>query len=437
MISLTLSLLLALAQADKGLPVPTPVGWESKREEAATVFNPKDLPAGKTFSVVSADLTGKVGSIKALLEAGRATLGESGKFNAHKEPVAGKSEGGWDYEVQAGTLTNDAGSLLVQIVGFRKGEAEGLILVIIDSVETLNKYADAFAGMIRGVGAPPKPAAAVKVDLRYKLPADWAAKPLDAGLLLARERNDPYDKYSYRLMVLPSEPLTGSLRAKFLEVWAAQIKPGLETGIVPLPLVRRLKSGAVVAFDQDPAAKINGVVHHGGLYLLAKGNRCVPILSFYFGLTSLKELQTAVEPFLESAEIPGADDSRIAPIDPADLAGQWNTSSMSLANYVTSTGQYAGDLTLNKDGSFSKSAIAVTAKQRINEKSEGAWKVEDTALILTPKDGQVRRYRIFGVGSDPKAGAFLVLSTYGNTDEEADFCIPRRRFSGEWFKRKD
>jgi hypothetical protein len=58
-------------------------------------------------------------------------------------------------------------------------------------------------------------------------------------------------------------------------------------------------------------------------------------------------------------------------------------------------------------------------------------------LILSGKTGKGQNYRIFGVGADPKAGAFLVLSTYNDTDEQADLSIPRRKFSGTWFKRKD
>ena len=454
MLNLLLSILLSLAQADdpgKGrLPVPIPEGWTGKRQEAAFVLMPKDLAAGKLYTVISADLTEKVGSLKGLLDAGKASLGQSGTFKPLRDPAAGSSVGGWDYEVLMGPLEKDGASLMAQLVAFRKGDEEGLILSVADSLETLTKYSDGFTAIVRGVGAPKAaPLAAWKVDLRYKTPEGWASKTLDQGVLLAEEKNDLYTKYSYRLMILPSEPLTGSLRAKFLDVWAAQIAPGIDTTIVPLPLMRRLKSGSVVAFDQDPSAKTKkeGVAHLGGLYLLARGNRCVPILCFYFGLGDTKPLQAALEPLLESAEIPGAGDAAIRLFDAADLAGHWNTSSMSLANYVTAAGAYAGDasistadyLHLNKDGTFSKTLIAITAQRRLKETSEGTWKLEDDLLLLTGKDAAAKPqgYRVFGAGGDAKGGSFLVLSTYANTDELADLCIPRRMFSGTWFKRKD
>jgi len=455
MIPIAACLAFALFQADdagKGrLPVQVPEGWVGKRQEAAFVLTPKDLAAGKLYTVISADLTEKVGSMKGLLEAGKASLGESATFKPLNDPAAGTSVGGWDYEVVMGTLSKDGLSLMGQVVAFRKGEGEGLILAIADSAETLTRYSDAFTAIVRGVGAPkaaPAPAAAGKVDLRYKTPEGWTSKILDAGVLLAEEKSDFYDKHSFRLMILPSEPLTGSLRAKFLAVWAAQIAPGIDTTIVPLPLMRRLKSGTVVAFDQDPAAKTKaGVAHHGGLYLLARGNRCVPILCFYFGLGDTKALLAALEPMLESAEIPGAGDAAIPLFDAADLAGNWTTSSMSLANYVTPGGAYAGDasittadyLHLNKDGTFSKTFMAITAQRRLRETLEGTWKLDDTGLVLSGKgaDAKPQGYRVFGVGGDAKGGSFLVLSTYADTDERPDLCIPRRMLSGTWFKRKD
>jgi hypothetical protein len=52
-------------------------------------------------------------------------------------------------------------------------------------------------------------------------------------------------------------------------------------------------------------------------------------------------------------------------------------------------------------------------------------------------DGKSQVYRIFGAGADPKAGAFLVLRIYSNSDEQLDRCIPRRTLSGPWFQRKE
>jgi hypothetical protein len=456
MIQLAACLALALFQAEdpgKGrLPVQVPEGWTGKRQEAAYVLTPKDLPAGKLYTVISADLVEKVGSLKGLLDAGKASLGESGKFTALRDPAPGSSVGGWNYEVVMGPLEKDGATLLAQVVAFRKGEDEGLLITVADSIETLTKYSDGFTAIVRNVGAPkaaPAPAvAAGKVDLRYKAPEGWVAKTLEQGVLLVEEKSDFYDKHSYRLMILPSEPLTGSLRAKFLEVWAAQIQPGIDTTIVPLPLMRRLKSGSVVAFDLDPSAKTKaGVAHHGGMYLLARGNRCVPILCFHFGLGDTKPLLAAVEPLLESAEIPGAGDAAISLFDAADLVGNWNTSSLSLANYVTAGGAYAGDASistadyfhLNKDGTFTKTFIGITSTRRLKETMEGTWKLDDAGLLLTLKDPDAKPqlYRVFGVGGDAKGGNFLVLSNAANTDEQVDLCIARRMFSGTWYKRKD
>ena len=66
-----------------------------------------------------------------------------------------------------------------------------------------------------------------------------------------------------------------------------------------------------------------------------------------------------------------------------------------------------------------KTLMAITKERRLKEASEGKWKVEDNELVFRGKDANAKgtRYRIFGVGSDEKGGAFLVLSTYSNQDE--------------------
>jgi hypothetical protein len=454
MLLLLAAALLGLVQAEdpgKGrLPIQVPAGWQGKRQESAYVVVPKDLAAGKLFTVVSADLVARVGTLKGLLDAGKASLAEAGTFKPARDPAAGKSDGGWDYEIVIGTLEKDGASLVAEVLAFRKGEDEGLVLVICDSAETLTKYSDGFTALVRSVGAPkPVPAAAPaagKVDLKYTMPEGWTLKELEGCVLLDKTVDGFYDKYSLRILILPSEPLQVPLRKKFMDLWALQIKGSIETTIVPIPLMRRLKSGMVIALDQDASAKNkNGVAHHGTLYVLARGNRCVPVVGFYFGLGDTKILQKALETIFDSAEIPGAGDEKVAMFNPADLAGSWSTSSYSLANYVTSSGSYAGDasiatsdgITLNKDGTFSKTLIAITSQVGIKETTEGTWKVEDNLLILSGKTGKGQNYRIFGVGADPKAGAFLVLSTYNDTDEQADLSIPRRKFSGTWFKRKD
>ncbi|HZE95706.1 MAG TPA: hypothetical protein VE981_01650 [Planctomycetota bacterium] len=455
MLTLLAAAALVLFQAEdpgKGrLPLQTPESWIGKRQEGAFVLVPKDLPQGKLYTVVSADLQTKVGSLDGLLDAGKASLGQSGTFKALKGPAESKSEGGWDYKVLIGALEKEGAALPVQVIAFRKGEDEGLVMVVSDSVETLEKYSDAFSAMIRSVGAPktaaPAAPAATANDVRYKAPEGWTSKTLDGGIVMfTLDKKDFYEQYSYRILILPSEPLQGTLRQKFQNLWTVHVNGNFTTTIVPIPLVRRLKSGMAVAVDQDGRAKNkDGVVQHAGLTLLARGNRCVPILGFYFGLGNTDLLQKALEPMLESAEIPGSGDDRVALVDAADLPGSWSTSSVSLANYVTSAGAYAGDasiatgegVTLNKDGTFKRSFRAVSAKMRFQENSEGTWKTDDNLLDLTLKDGSKQVYRIFGVGGDAKGGTFLILSNAANTEQQADLCIPRRTFVGEWFKRKD
>src|SRR5256885_17037105 len=96
-----LALILLLAPqaepARKNLPITVPDGWESKRQEGASVLAPKDLAAGKLYSVVLPDMTRKVGSVDGLLEAAKAMLAEVGKVKPVGEGGKSKNDGGWDY----------------------------------------------------------------------------------------------------------------------------------------------------------------------------------------------------------------------------------------------------------------------------------------------------------------------------------------------------
>lgn len=450
--SLALILLLA-PQADaarKDLPITLPAGWESKRQEGATVLAPKDLPAGKVYNVVLPDLTRKVGSVDGLVDVAKAMLGEVAAFKQVGETGKSKSEGDWDYAVLGGTLGKDGRELLAQAVALKKGEDEGLILVVSDSVETLQRYSDALTTMVRSLGAPkaaPPAPAATTVDLKHTAPEGWTVKTLEAGVLYGLAKNDFYEKYDFRILVLPSQPLQGSLRKAFVEMWDLHVKTNFETKIVPLPLVRRLNSGMAVAFDQDNAAKNKqGVQHHAGLYLLARGNRFVPIVAFFFGMGNTDAVDKALLQIFDAAEIPGAGAGRVPLVDAAELAGTWTESSHVFANYVTSAGAYAGDasiatvsyLTLNADGTVKATFMAVTAKTRLKEVDEGKWRVEDNELFMDVGKGaeaKTKRYRIFGVGSDEKGGSFLVISDYPNTDQQASLPYPRRSFNGQWFKK--
>jgi len=449
------SLLLALctlapqSEGDrKRLPLTAPAGSESKRQQDASVLVPKDLAAGTAYTVVVPDLTRKLGSLEALMEAAQATFAETGIFKPVGAPGTSRNEAGWDYRVVIGTIEKNGRSILGQAVALRKGEEEGLILLVSDSVETMQKYSDPFTAMVKGIGtAAPAPVAAGKVDLQYSAPEGWTSKEVDGGVVWEKSKSDFYDKFSYRIVILPSQPLTGPLRKTFTDNWASIIKPTFETKIVPLPLVRRMKSGMAVAFDQDPSAKSkDGVVQHATLYLLARGNRFVPVLGFFFGLGNTKDVDLALKTIFESAVIPGAGTDPVTLLDPADLVGKWSESSFVLANYVTSAGAYAGDatiatasyLTLNQDGTVKKTFLGMSGNTRIREIDEGKWKLQDNELLLdVVKDGVpvTKKYRIFGAGSDEKGGSFLVITTSSDTDQHADLSIPRRMFSGDWYKK--
>jgi hypothetical protein len=280
------------------------------------------------------------------------------------------------------------------------------------------------------------------VDLKYKVPEGWTSKAVEGGILLEKTKNEFYEKYSFRLVILPSETLQESLRKTFVALWAAHLKPAVETTIVPLPMARRLKSGTALAFDADSGAKNkNDVRMTGALYLLARGTRVVPVAAFLSGYD--KMLEKDLETFLESAEVAGGDGAKVQLYDAADFAGEWKTSSASIASYVTPAGGYAGDasiatastLVLKPDGAFQSTFRGISNKAVLQDVDEGKWTIEDDVLVLA--GARRRSYAILGFGSDPKAGSFLVMNSYSTGARQQDFAAPRAGVVTDWFRKKD
>jgi hypothetical protein len=454
--SLAFVLLLSRGAAGGGLPLEVPDGWESHRQDAALTMTPRDVGSGRIFIVVVPDLTRPMGSIRALLEAGKEAVGQTGTFRPANEPVAGRNGQGWEYEVLIGPLEKDGKTLFAEVLGVKKGDDEGIIIVIADSVETLQKYSDPFTAMVGALGASgtpatapatapaPAPASGQGTDVRFSVPAGWTAKPVDGGVLLEKAVDTMYDKYLFRIVVLGSQKLTDSLRKTYVANWTSIIGSTMETSIVPLPLMRRLANGAAVAYDLDSDTKTKGGQRAaGGLAIVAQGGRYVPVMLVFFGGALDAKLDADVSTVLESIQIPGAGAARVAMYTPSEIIGDWSESSTSFANYVTSRGDYAGDasittatyVTLKADGTFKRSFIGLKGGATLREKDEGTWKLEDGIIVQSGK--RRATYIVHGVGIDPKVGAFLVLSTYSNQDEKPRFCNPRGPFQGTWFKRKD
>ncbi len=438
-------MLASLARA-QDLPLQVPNGWKDVTSDDMRTMTPEDLAAGKLYTVLVPKLVRKVGTLRGLVAEGKQTLSDVAPFKVVKGPSRARNDAGWEYDVVIGTMTKESGYTLTgQVIALRKGSDEGLVLVVADGLETMEKYSDAFTAMIRNLGTQPAAGRAAKVDLAFALPEGWSKKE-DADSTLLEGSVAGFDNATtvFRVLVLPSEPLTGSLRSTYLELWASCVEPVLKTSIRPLPFMHRLKSGTMVAFDVDEAAKDQkGATLSGGLFLLARGKRVVPVMTFWFNHVKAPQLEQAFESFLESAVVPGVGAGAVEPFSAGDLEGEWSEASSVLANYVTRGGDYAGDasiaagsyMTLSRDGRFTTSAFAVTATRRIKETDEGTWQLAANVLTLTGRD-RVRRFTLFAFGTDPKVGAYLVRSTYADTDERPDLCRPRRAFSGAWFRRK-
>ena len=258
-------------------------------------------------------------------------VAEIGTFKAAMEPRQSASEGGWDYKFVLGTLETKDRALLANLMAIKKGDEGGVVVVLSDSVETMEKYADAFATMVRGMGAAeptPAPANTGVVDLQYTVPAGWVKQKVNGFPLLVKEKNEQWVKYRFSLLIFPTEALTGTVREQFAGYWKSFVTPNYTSTIAPLPLMARLKSGYACAFDADSEAKAeNGAEVTVALYMIAHGGRVVPVMGIYSGpdWTFDKAAEVEIGQFLETARIPGASAEQVALFSAAELPGEWSS----------------------------------------------------------------------------------------------------------------
>src|SRR5688572_14068764 len=93
-----------------------------------------------------------------------------------------------------------------------------------------------------GAATATTPAAATgDLDLEYQLPAGWTEQRGADSITLTFTQNvhpetDFYGTYHYQLVILPSQPLRGTLVETFHAVWSEQILPLFTTRIAPAPM---------------------------------------------------------------------------------------------------------------------------------------------------------------------------------------------------------
>jgi len=428
------------------IPLRAPAGWKVEEQDRATILTPGDVPDGRFYRVMVTLTTSTAGRLDGILEDGKKMVAEIGAFQAKGSSVRSTSEGGWDHVGVLGTIQTADRSLLAYLVAIQKGEEGGVIVVLSDGTETMARYADAFAEMIRRMGGVKAASGPAKPDAAppgYRVPAAWAETRLAGLPYLVKEKNEAWVKYRFSLLVLPGEALAGSVRAQFDGLWRSYVTPNFVTRIAPIPLTRRLGSGYACAFDADSQAKDKG----GGdvtvaLYMVAHGGRVVPVLGVYSGPDWTLERAAEVEigEFLETVRIPGAAAEKVELFSAAALAGSWSESSSELANYVTRGGAYAGDATistgtyldLRPDGSYTRTLVALTGGRYVREKDAGTWTVEDDELVLSTAG----RYSLLGYAADAKVGRFLVLGTYTNQKARLKLTNPRGILQALWMKAK-
>jgi hypothetical protein len=401
------------------IPIKPPSGWKAKTDQGAMVMTPGDLAEGKVYTVLVTPLQTKAGSLDEVYEIGKKMIGEAGAYTPLSKPA--------------------------------RAQSEGIVILITDRLETMQTYSDPFSNMIRSLGGsgkhPPAPEiapASGTVDLQYKVPAGWVETKKQGATVIEATKDDFYTKYRWTLVVMPSQPLHGSLRENFKDYWKALITANYDSDAVPLPLFVRLSDGYACAFDADSGAKhkVSGARPRiVSVYLVAHGDRFVPILAILYGYE--KQLDIDMDRFLTTATIPKSSGAKIPLFSNAEVVGDWSEGSTSIASYVTASGAYAGDASiytassfhLNPNGTFKHFMMGIQGSTHIKEQTEGTWRLKDNELVLTHAKG-VDRYSLLGCGSDPKAGRFLVIGTYSNVKAKLSYSNPRGPFQASWYKAK-
>jgi len=433
------------------IPLKAPAGWKSKVDQGATIMTPSDLEEGKVYTVLVTPLQVKAGPLEEVYTAAKKLVGDVGKYTEATPAQKSQSDGGWDYKVSIGPLEVGDKALLAQVMAVKKGDAGGVVIVLSDSVETLQKYSDLFTDMIRTLGgarkAPPPPEMARPagvVDLQYSVPKGWTETKKSGVNVVEASNEGFYSKYRWTLVVMPSQALTGTVRDNFKEYWKDLITANYESEVVPLPLMARMSDGYVCAFDGDGSAthKASGArPMRVMVYVIAHGNRFVPMLAILYGYE--KQLEEDVDRFIKTARIPNSSNAVIPLFSTKEVTGEWSEGSASIASYVTSSGSYAGDasiytggsFSLRSDGTYKHVLIAITSRIRLKETDDGKWRVEGDEIVMSGPKG-TNRYSLLGCGNDPKAGRFLVLGPYSNLKAKLSFTNPRGQFQATWYKIK-
>lgn len=291
-----------------------------------------------------------------------------------------------------------------------------------------------------GGGAP----ASTTVDLVYQVPAGFSEVRGEQATTLAYAMSDGYSNVSYTFVILPSQPLRGTLVDTYQALWGEVITPlftsAYSPGITPAPLRRRLSSGYAVAFDGELMNSNNGGMFTTVLYVFTSGDRVVPILGM-FGDLDARQGEPIVSAFLESASIDGYPAGSFSLFDASELVGEWSTQAAEFANYVDrGSGSYVGsstvavrqDHTFNADGSYQAYASAYQSDRGFDRGQDaGTWRVEDDSIMLETSAGTAQ-YRVFAVGTYRGVQSIYLPPSYAPTSV-AEFTRPRSL--GDWYGR--
>lgn len=284
----------------------------------------------------------------------------------------------------------------------------------------------------------------------YALPEGWEKKTYADGSIIAHavitqeERNHDCE---IRLMAPRLAP-SGAAKA-FQDLWKETFE-GFQAGSVSIAYRRVFPGGAVTHYMGGFYKTRAGAPMYIALYVMDLGGKVLPIVinvvpgrqpQFEYdpNPSALSTLTKAALPFLNSLKFKQAPPVRTALFSREDVIGKWGESNSSMVvggYYVTSSGNYAGemmssygmDLTLRQDGTFKYRFVYANrgAREVGQDDNAGTFTLSKDMLDCNPKSARSYKYlyKVSGAGfiqTDKGIVRALVLK---GPDSKGNFELP-------------
>lgn len=402
-----------------------PDGWKMEvNPDGGWNLDPKGIAAGKLFHLMIGAPDTSKDTPENGYEAAWKALAANAKIDRAGERID-KTLGSWKLLRGVGVITRAEGAFVLEITILAKDDQRVGIVVLSESADTFGKYHDdedkILAAMVGFTAPQPavEPSGGGGFPFEMSFPAGWKREDT-ATIRKARLYTDEYGRGDRILIVMPAEPIGGSIDATYARIWDREMRHGgIElTGVgyqspeTPQPLRLRINCGAAVYYEGGECTFPTIGMAYAQLYLVIAKDTAMPVLAVYGqNMGTSQNDRLPVLKFINDLK-PTVEVSRTPLFQAQDVTGNWNILMVaSLASfYNSSTGAYAGDassgaeehLSIKPDGTYGMSFVGKTPSLGFTSGEHGHWKLEDSILTFTPSNPKGKKkvepysYRVYG-----------------------------------------